>query len=364
MTIGCLLLCLAGCASTPASIEKLKTEIPKKFPETEAPGAVFAVYQGPQLKPLIMQTLGYADEQHTRPISRRDHFRIASITKTFVGTVVLKLAEEGKLKLDDPVSKYVDGVPNGDKITIAMLGYHTSGLPAAIANPVFQKAVEANPQRPWTIDEILPYAWQKPMLFPPGKGWMYSNTNTMLLGKVIEKVTGKPWYRVIQEMILDPLGLKETGYPGNGDIPKPFPRGYRNGQKDNLVRYGDYWFDATQWTGSCWNASGNMYSTVDDLAKFMRAAARGDLVNAQSRKVLFAWIHTGYEGVDYGFHIAMKDGAIGSTGDVPGYSASAVYLPKKDLTIVCLANLTATKGKETSASVLGELAVRIINETP
>jgi D-alanyl-D-alanine carboxypeptidase len=294
---------------------------------------------------------------------RNDHFRIGSATKTFVGIVVLQLADEGRLKLDDPVSKYLPrAVPNGDQITIAMLGYHTSGLPRVIANSEFQRAIQADPGHQWQASEILEYAWQMKPLFPPGRGWMYSNTNTIVLGEVIEAVTGKPWYEVVEERILRPLALNETGYPANSQVPAPTPHGYRFGQKDNLVRYGDFWFDATDWSGSCWGAAGDMYSTIDDLARFTRAAAQGELVGPAGRKALFRWVDTGYEQVEYGFHIAQRDGGIGTSGDVPGFSTFAAYVPKHDITIVCLANLTATRAKQTAAAELGELALRLLRD--
>jgi D-alanyl-D-alanine carboxypeptidase len=363
---------LAACSSQPKPpdaaaaanipVDQLRARVVARFNTLESPGAVYGVFAGPHLDPALVLTLGYADEDHSRPIRRNDHFRIASVTKTFVGTVILQMVDEGLIALDDPISRYVKGVPGGDNITIAMLGYHTSGLPRVIANPAYQKAIVDQPQRHWKTDERLGYAWQMDTLFPPGKGWMYSNTNTILLGEVIEKVSGRPWYEEVDRRICRPLGLANTGYPKDGTVPAPTPRGYRFGKEDNLIKYGTYWFDATDWSGSCWGAAGDMYSTLDDLAVFTRAAARGELVSAASRVVLFKWIDTGYEGVEYGFHIARREGAIGSTGDVPGFSAMVSYLPDRDITIISLANLTATRQKSTAASELGELMVEMLNQ--
>ncbi len=331
-----------------------------RFETLQTPGALFAIYRGAEREPALYMPLGFADEAHTRPIRRDDHFRIASVTKLFVGHVILQLADESRIDLDAPVSRYLPGVvPNGENITIAMLGNHTSGLPRVIANPEYQKAIQANPSHQWTHAETLAYAWKMDTLFPPGARWMYANTNTILLGEVIQAVTGKPWHVVVDERIIRPLQLTQTGYPVNSQVPAPTPRGYRFGQRDNLVRYGDFWFDATDWSGSCWGAAGDMYSTLDDLAKFTRAAARGELVGPAGRKALFRWLDTGY-GLDYGFHIARRDGVVGSTGDVPGFSTFAGYLPEQDLTIICLANLTATPQKLTAAAELGELAAEMI----
>jgi D-alanyl-D-alanine carboxypeptidase len=364
------LVALIGCApqrqpltpTTPIPVDTIRAKVTERFATLESPGAVFGVFRGPDSTPLVVLTLGHADERKSRAITRKDHFRIASVTKLFVGTVVLQLVDEGRIRLDDPVSKYLDAVPNGNDITVAMLGYHTSGLPRVIANPAYQQAIQAEPARQWKAAEILPYAWQMKPLFPPGKGWMYSNTNTVLLGELIQSVTGRPWHEEVRARILVPLGLLDTGYPVESKVPEPTPRGYRFGKKENLIKYGDYWFDATRWSGSCWGAAGDMYSTLDDLATCTRAAARGDLVSETGRTTLFKWIRTGYEGVEYGFHIGRQSGVLGSTGDVPGFSAFAAYHPELDVTIVSLANLTATRAKATAAAELGELTVGILRQ--
>jgi len=366
----CLIMAaaLGGCsrpappptAERPIPVEEIRLRVAARFENLEAPGAVFGVFQGPESTPVLLLTLGHANEQKSRPISRQDHFPIASISKLFVGTVILQMADEDLLRLDDPVAKYVAGVPGGEDITLAMLGYHTSGLPREITNPAFQMAIQSDPRKEWTPEEICAQAWALDRLFPPGQGWMYANINTILLGEVIQSVTGRPWHEEVARRILAPMGLRDTGYPAHNVIPEPRPRGYRFGEPDNLIEYGEYWFDATDWSGSCWGAAGNMYSTVDDLARFVRAAARGELVGDTGRAALFQWIDTGYEGIEYGFHIGRQSGAIGSTGDVPGYSAFAAYLPERDVTVVSLANLTATRTKLTAASELGELACQIM----
>jgi D-alanyl-D-alanine carboxypeptidase len=357
-------------APTADQLHAIRDKVATHFKTLNCPGAVFGVYAGADLKPLVELELGFADEAESRPISLKDHFRLASITKLFVGTVVLQLVDAGQLRLDDPVSKYVPQVPNGENITIRMLGFHTSGLANLIANREFQKAIAAEPSRTWRTDELLKYAFDMKPLFPPGKGWMYSNTNTIVLGEVIAKVTGHPWYEEIEKRILKPLKLRETGHPSSYQLPAPAPSGYRYGQKENLVRYGDVWYDATKWSASWAGAAGDLYGTLPDLAKFTRAAGRGELVSAGSRKVLFDWIDTKHEGIEYGFHIARIQGGIGSLGDMPGFSAFAFYIPESDVTVVCLANLTATIEKRTVASELGEPTMEIltkikaINEEP
>jgi hypothetical protein len=115
---------------------------------------------------------------------------------------------------------------------------------------------------------------------------------------------------------------------------------------------------ALSWGG----AAADMYSTLDDLAVFAHAAATGSLVGEKGKAALMDFVDAKYEGINYGFQIFKQNGAIGSLGDMPGFSAMAVYMPQQDVTIVCLANLTATSKKVTSVSALGELAVKLLNE--
>ena len=135
-----------------------------------------------------------------------DHYRIGSITKTMTATVILQLAQEGKLVLDDPISKYRPDVPNGDNISIAQLLDMRSGLAGYTENPMFQQAVDDDPERIWTPDELLALAFSVPPLFPPGTAWQYSNTNYVLLGLVMEDVTGQSVAELFQERLFDPLG--------------------------------------------------------------------------------------------------------------------------------------------------------------
>ena len=119
-----------------------------------------------------------------------DNSRIGSVTKTFTVTGVLQLVDEGKLGLDDPIAKYVDGVPSGDQITLRQLADMQSGLCNYTATDTFRDALFADPHRTFSPRELLGYAFARSAVFPPGQGFDYSNTNTVLLGLVVEKVSG------------------------------------------------------------------------------------------------------------------------------------------------------------------------------
>ena len=168
----------------------------------------------------------------TTPPSADTHFRIASNTKTMTAAVIMQLAQEGKLSLDDPVSKYVPGVPNGDKITIAELLEMRSGLYNYTDAPEFSASLDRDPTKVWTPAELLAIAFAHPPNFPPGTAFDYSNTNYALLGLIAEKVDGKPLAKSLQDRLFGPLGLKHTAAPRQRPltrIPDPYSHGYLYG---------------------------------------------------------------------------------------------------------------------------------------
>ena len=151
----------------------------------------------------------------TSPPGADTHFRIASNTKTMTAAVIMLLAQEGKLSLDDPVSKYVPSVPNGDNITIAQLLEMRSGLYNYTNDPIISKTIDTDPAKVWTPAELLAIAFAHPPNFLPGKDYEYNNTNYALLGLVAEKLDGKPLANCFQDRLFGPLGMKDTLLPAS-----------------------------------------------------------------------------------------------------------------------------------------------------
>src|SRR6266478_7260788 len=160
----------------------------------------------------------------TSPPGADTHFRIASNTKTMTAAVIVLLAQEGKLSLDDPVSKYVSGVPDGDNITIAELLNMRSGLYSYDDDPEFWAILDRDPTKVWSPAEVLAIAFKNAPYFPPGTGFHYSNDNYALLGLIAEKIDGKPLAQAMQDRLFGPLGLQHTLLPGStvSTIPEPF----------------------------------------------------------------------------------------------------------------------------------------------
>ena len=137
-------------------------------------------------------------------------FAAASVTKTFTAALVLRYVEQGLIRLDDPLARWLPDWPNAKKITIRMLLNHTSGIPDYFRNPKLDLALNKDKKRVWTSAEILEGYVPKGAVFPPGKGWSYSNTNYLLLGVVAAEVGGAPWEELVRRELVEPLGLDST----------------------------------------------------------------------------------------------------------------------------------------------------------
>src|SRR5262249_8359010 len=228
------------------------------------------------------------------------HFRIASNTKTMTAAVIVLLVQEGKLRFDDPISKYISGVPNGDNITISELVKMRSGLYNYTAAPELAESLDDDPSRAWTPEELLAIAFKRPPLFAPGKEFDYCNTNYVLLGLIAEKVEGEALARVFQNRLFGPLGMKDTLLPANtsNTIPEPYSHGYMYGgssyplvdapypadlkaaAKAGTLKPND---DTGQNPSYAWGAGGAI-STANDLSTWMRTLVGGKVLNADYQR--------------------------------------------------------------------------------
>jgi D-alanyl-D-alanine carboxypeptidase len=205
-----------------ASEDALDAALEKSFKESGAPGVVAAV-QTPEYT--WVRALGVADRTSGEPMTPDVHHRIGSITKTF--TITLLLQAEGLLSLDDTIDRYVEGVPNGDKITLRQMANHTSGIANYLENKQFLDEFVSDPKRIWTPEELAQVGIEDSPLFDPGTDFHYSNTNTILLGLVLEQVSGEPIGELYRERIIEPLGLQGTSFSEvDPSIPDPHVRGY------------------------------------------------------------------------------------------------------------------------------------------
>ena len=320
------------------------------------PGAIIGLW-GPEGR--YVRAVGVADKATGAPMKADFYSRIGSMTKTFTVTGLLQLAEQGKLGLDDPIGKYIDGVPQGDKITLRQLARMRSGLENYAKTPGFQQALVADPYRNFTPQELLGYAFAAPMPFPPGEAFEYSNTNTVLLGLVVEKVSKQSLPDYIKDHILTPLGLDHTSFPTTNAFPEPHAQGYTNTTTDGAET------TATDWNPSWGWAAGAMISTLDDMHIWAPALATGKLLSPamQAQRLQTLSLPGQPPGDGYGLGMFNLGGWIGHNGSVPGYEAVAVYLPEKQMTLVILINTDIHyEGSEPSATLATAITKAITPE--
>jgi D-alanyl-D-alanine carboxypeptidase len=314
-----------------ALAQRLDTSVNQAMTAAAIPGAIVGIW-GPDGS--YVRAFGVADKATRAPMKTDFYSRIGSVTKTFTVTGVLQLADQGKFGLDDPIAKFVDGVPRGDKITLRQLARMQSGLFNFTESTAFQQAMFADPRQPFTPHELLNYAFAQPNRFPPGEGFEYCNTNTVLLGLVVEKVSGQPLHSYINDHIVAPLGMSHTSFPTTNAFPEPHSQGYTVQTADGKEAA------ATDWNPSWGWAAGAMISTLDDMHTWAPALATGKLLSPQMQAQRLQTVGSpGMPPQDgYGLGIFNLGGWIGHNGSLPGYQTVAVYLPQKQTTLVILIN--------------------------
>ncbi|MDR4329291.1 serine hydrolase domain-containing protein [Bacillus pseudomycoides] len=271
---------------------------------------------------------GVANLITKKPMKTDFHFRIASVTKTFTATVVLQLAAENRLNLDDSIEKWLPGVIQGNgyvakQITIRQILNHTSGIAE------YSRSKEAdffkNTKKSFTAEELVKIGLSLPPDFAPGKGWSYSNTGYVLLGILIEKVTGNSYAEEIENRIIEPLELSNTFLPGNSSVipGTNHARGYF--QPDGAIELKD----VTYYNPSIGSSAGDMISTADDLNKFFSSLLSGKLLKEQQLKQMLTTVPTGSAEISgYGLGIyetKLPNGVSiwGHSGGIPGFSTFA-----------------------------------------
>ncbi|MGW4890956.1 serine hydrolase domain-containing protein [Kitasatospora sp. NPDC004240] len=289
------------------------------------------------------KAFGIADKATGEQMSTGLNTRMGSVTKTFTVTALLRLVDQGKVGLDDPIGKYIEGVPNGDRITLRQLAGMRSGLFPYTSDEEFVNQLLADPNRPWSPQELLPYSFRHPVDFEPGAQFEYSNTNTVLLGLVVEKVTGQPLRDVIAREVSEPAGLDRTLFPVAAEFPDPHAHGYTNQTPSGAVT------DATDWDPSWGWAAGAMISDLEDLKSWARVMATGTLLTPATQAERTTWPPTGVPDTSYGLGIFINHGWVGHNGSLPGYQTVAVYLPAAQATLVIISNTDiAYQGSEPS----------------
>jgi D-alanyl-D-alanine carboxypeptidase len=294
---------------------------------TPVPGVLIGVWDGAGGS--YVHGFGYSDLKTRRPLSAADHFRIGSNTKTFVVGVILQLVDEGKLSLDDPISRFAIGVkvPNAKNITVRMLCDMRSGSFEAYDSPQFDK-INLTPQMKFNPRTVISWATQQKPYFPPGKGYHYSNTNYLILGLIIENVTHDSVGNQIRKRLIEPFGLSQTFYPDTQAMPNPWARGYGLDKQRN-------WEDVSGTIPiSMMGAAGAMISDMTDIRRWIQLYVSGKVSKPATYRALMNCISTGHGNLAFGLGLGCSAGWYGYTGGLPGYNTADYYFPETHGTIV------------------------------
>ncbi|MER5726761.1 serine hydrolase domain-containing protein [Streptomyces sp. NPDC002138] len=283
------------------------------------------------------------------------HFRTGSVAIVYMGVALLRLVEQGKASLDDPVSRWLPDVPHGSEITLRMLGDSTSGLHDYVTDPAFLKELEAAPFRAWTPADITGYATRQPLLYKPGTNWSYSHANFALLGAALEKISGLPLDRLLSEQVMRPLGLTQTSNQSTPRIPEPALHAFTSER--------GIYEESTYWNPSWTTAPGAvLVQNICDLDRSAHAVGTGELLSAKSFKTQLdpGTIGLGHATSScpasvcllantathhFGLGVLIADGWILTNPSFSGYAGIQAYLPAQKLAI----SVTVTQGPKSPA---------------
>jgi D-alanyl-D-alanine carboxypeptidase len=307
--------------------EYARRQLEATYPDASGPGAAILIARGDEA--LFRGARGVAKIGDATPLVASDVFGIGSITKQFVAAAILKLAQERRLSLDDPISTFIEDYPRGDKITLRQLLGHTSGvrsyteLEGVLAGPI---------KRDVPTQQVIASFKQESLNFEPGNGFAYTNSGYVLLGAVIEVVTGQPWHRYLEEALFRPSGMARTGYAGDPVVASRMVSGY-SVDKGAIVPAG---YISMTWA----HAAAGIVSSLDDLLTWNRRLHRGQVLDADHYQQMITPSSVSRGGYGLGMSVERVRGqaAYGHSGFVNGYGACMLYMPGPAITVEILEN--------------------------
>jgi len=325
-------------SATAASAQSLGAQLDALFQpqfKQQDPGAtVIVVKDG---KTVLRKAYGMADIGANKPLTPATVLRLGSITKQFTAVAILMLADEGKLALNDPITRFFPDYPTqGKLITVEHLLTHTSGIVSYTGKPGYI----TNMAKDISVAEMIDGFKNDPLEFEPGTQFRYNNSGYFLLGAIIEKVSGQTYARFLEQRIFAPLGMKDSAYEGVERSAAPRAAGYSAGDKgfepsERLSMSQPY-------------AAGSLVSTVDDLARWDAAITAGKLLTPARWKMAFKpYMLTPEKSTEYGYgwHVGTLQGVpvIDHGGGINGFSTYALRLPQQKVFVAVLANTDSGK---------------------
>lgn len=346
---------LAGCASAPARsnipvVDPLALALQGKLDSLRTaggfPGASLALVLRNGRS--IAVTTGYADTALRTPLRPADRLMQGSVGKTYVAAVAMQLVQEGRLSLDAPISTYLGSkpwfgrLPNAVTIKVRDLMRHTSGLVRYEFDPKFTAALTNDPMRAWTPEEEIGFVLDQKPPFAAGAGWEYSDTNYIVLGLILEQLTGRSYHQLLTERLLTPLALRNT-IPVTGPVVAGLAQGYagkRNqfGGAEAMLRDGRMIINpAFEWTG------GGVASTTEDLARWGKQLYEGLAFDPKLLPLVFDGVPAKLgPNTRYGLGVIVRESPVGVTyghsGFFPGYATEMLYIPTTGIALAIQVN--------------------------
>lgn len=347
-TLIALSVAAGAAAAQPPAAALLQHKLDSVRAANRWPGASLAVALADGTRLAVAS--GMADTLRKVPMRPADRLLQGSVGKTYVSAVALQLVHEKKLDLDARISSYLGSepwfarLPNAADITVRQLMNHTSGLVRYEFQPAFTAALRADPFRSWTPAERLAFILGTPAPFAAGAGWEYSDTNYIVLGMIIERLTGSSYYAELRRRILDPLGLGNTIPSDRPDLPGlangyAGPRNELGGYDASLVNGRMAANPGLEWTG------GGIASTTEDLARWAQLLYEGKAFDPSLLPVLLDGVPARLgRDAKYGLGVIIRPTPLGITyghsGFFPGYATEVIYYPDTRLALALQVNVT------------------------
>jgi CubicO group peptidase (beta-lactamase class C family) len=309
------------------------------------------------------------------PATTDMHFRNGAVAISYVSTLLLRLVDEGKVRLEDKLSTWLPDVPSADRVTLGELAQMTSGyVDYVIGNTAMNDALYADPFRQWTTTELLDFAVHQPLRYQPGTNWNYAHTNYVLLGLALEKATGEPMPKLLSEKVLRPLGLTSTTNSDTAEIPAPVLHAFTSERRAALrIPAGvPFYEESTYWNPSWTITHGAVQtSNIYDLEATAVGIGSGRLLSRESYRKLVSTDLRGKtraqpdcttcapmtEGYTYGMGLVISGDWLLQNPMFAGYSAVEAYLPSEKIAIAVAATFApeafdAEGGYSNSSEVL------------
>lgn len=321
---------------------KIQTVIDKEVIEQEVPGIQAYIKTKEDINYI---TSGYTTFEKENEVTKEHAYRVGSITKLFTSVLVMKLYEEGEISLDNKLEKWYPDFPNADQITIKQLLNHNSGIYNYTENLWISIRSIVNSNKEWDPEHILNTVYDEEFYFKPGESHYYSNTNYLILGLIIEKVTDKSLKEVYREYIFGPLELNNTYFLPGDKIPDKLVTGFER----DVIPFGIQKFTSQENSfASLGFAAGGMVTTAEELTIFLESIFKTEYLEEETVKMMNDYLLAADPDVknQIGYGLGLRvlkikgDILYGHTGTIPGFGAAAFYCPQENYSISYASNIS------------------------